>query len=77
MKTVSAKVPKQLGKQRCGRGFSRDELKEAGSNVNEAHRLGLLVDQRRKTKHEENVEALKTFLKESRPAPKPKAKPKS
>jgi len=70
-------VPKQLGKQRFGRGFSRDELKEAGSNAKEAHRLGLLVDLRRKTKHEENVEALKTFLKEKRPASKPKAKPKS
>jgi large subunit ribosomal protein L13e len=77
MKTISAKVPKQLDKQRMGRGFSRDELKDAGTNPKEALRLGLLVDLRRKTKHEENVKTLKTFLKEKKPVSKHKAKPKS
>ena len=58
MKTVKAKVFKDVGKQRFGRGFSRDELKKAGTSLTEAVRLGVLVDSRRKTAHDENVEEI-------------------
>lgn len=79
MTTTRPKVFKNDGKQRFGRGFSREELKKAGSSLKEAVKLGLLVDDKRKTVHDQNVEAAKTFLQERRPAskPKPRRKPKS
>jgi len=80
MTTTRPKVFKNDGKQRLGRGFSREELKKAGSSLKEAIKLGLLVDDKRKTVHDENVEAAKTFLEKTRPTSKPKKpriKPKS
>ena len=80
MKATRPKVFKNDGKQRFGRGFSREELKKAGSSLKEAVKLGLLVDDKRKTVHDQNVEAAKTFLQERRPTSKPKKprrKPKS
>ena len=44
---------------RRGRGFSSGELREAGLSVDQARRLGLYVDLRRKTVHVENVKVLK------------------
>ena len=80
MRTARPKVLKNDGKQRLGRGFSREELKRAGSNLHEALRFGMPVDAKRKTVHEENVEAVKIFLQEKKPASKlkkPRGKPKS
>ena len=80
MTATRPKVLKNDGKQRFGRGFSREELKKAGSSLKEAVKLGLLVDDKRKTVHDQNVEAAKTFLQERRPTSKPKKprrKPKS
>ena len=49
-------------KLREGRGFSKLELKEVGLNLSLAKKLGLRIDKRRKTIHEENVKVLKKFL---------------
>jgi large subunit ribosomal protein L13e len=49
---------------RRGRGFSIDETKQAGLAIEEARRMGLIIDLRRKTTHEENVEALKQYVKD-------------
>jgi ribosomal protein L13E len=79
MTTIRPKVFKNDGKQRAGRGFSREELKKAGSSLKEAVRLGVPVDDKRKTAHEENVDAVRTFLQERKPASKsenPRRKPK-
>ncbi|MEM1547821.1 MAG: ribosomal protein L13e [Thermoproteota archaeon] len=48
---------------RKARGFSIGELKEAGLNIDKARRLGIPIDLRRKSNHEENVNRLKEFLK--------------
>lgn len=79
MEPVKPVVFKESGKQRMGKGFSLGELKKAGLNAKQALRLGIFVDYRRRTLHEENVKALEEFLaakKASEPKPK-RRKPKS
>lgn len=75
--TITAKILKPDGKQRRGKGFSREELKKAGTNFKAALKLGIPIDLKRKTAHDENVEALKTFLQTKKTASKPKSKGKS
>ncbi len=79
METVKPIVFKKGGKQRLGKGFSLGELKKAGLNVKQALKLGIFVDYRRRTLHEDNVKALEGFLaakKASEPKPR-RRKPKS
>jgi large subunit ribosomal protein L13e len=53
-------------KSRIGRGFSLGELREAGITIQEAKRLGLYIDKRRKSIHKENVEMLREYLQETK-----------
>jgi len=76
MMTNEPKVFKRGGKQRFGKGFSREELKKAGLSSKEALRLGIPVDSRRKTAHEENIKVAKTFLGNKKAQPKSKGKSK-
>jgi large subunit ribosomal protein L13e len=80
MHHIKPKILKQDGKQRNGRGFSPEELKKAGLNKTEARKIGLPVDLRRETAHDENVEAIKAYAEkkkaEAKPKPKPKPQPK-
>ncbi len=62
-------VTSQSGKRRCGKGFSPDEIKEAGLDASSARKLGIPVDWKRKSSHEENIEDLKAHMK---PAPSKK-----
>jgi len=55
-------VIRKKGEARKGKGFSRSELREAGLDSKLALKLGILIDLRRKTKHEENVKGLKQNL---------------
>jgi len=66
--------PTTNGRQgkRLGKGFSRDELRKAGTSLSEAHRLGIPIDHLRRTGHDENVEALKSILAKKKPRVKPK-----
>lgn len=59
-------IVKRGSRVRAGKGFSIDELKEAGLNPGEARHLGVPVDQRRSTSYSENVEGLKEWVAEAR-----------
>ena len=76
VRMISPIVKRRGGKDSTGKGFSIDEVKEAGVNVGEARHLGVPVDQRRSTSYPENVEALKEWIAEARKegfrVPKPK-----
>ena len=47
-----------LEKKRPGRGFSTVELDAAGLNWHQARLLGIAIDKRRRSKHDENVKVL-------------------
>ena len=53
----------QTGKKRPGKGFSPDEVEEAGLDANAARRLHIPIDRKRKSSHEENIECLKAHMK--------------
>ena len=59
-------IVKRGTKVKTGKGFSIDEVKEAGVNIGEARHLGVPVDQRRSTSYPENVEALKEWIAKAR-----------
>ena len=59
-------IVKRGAKVKTGKGFSIDELREAGLNVGEARHLGVPVDQRRSTSYPENVEDLKEWVEKAR-----------
>ncbi len=61
---------------REGRGFSMAEIEAAGLNAGEAEILGVPVDVRRKSSHEENVEILKDYAKQAKESGVKVAKPK-
>ena len=75
MHHIKPDVVKAGGKQRSGRGFSLEELKKAGLNKAEAKRLKIPVDKRRKTAHDQNVEAVKAYAEKTKVEAKPKQKP--
>lgn len=72
MHHIKPEITSQMGKRRPGKGFSPDEIREAGLDAGSARKLGIPVDWKRKSSHEENVEALKLHV-EKKPAAKPKA----
>ena len=74
MHHIKPKILKPNEKQRVGKGFSREELKKAGLNLQEARRIELPIDFRRRTEHEENVEAVKTYAAQEKAKRKPKPK---
>jgi large subunit ribosomal protein L13e len=75
MHHIKPKINKKDGKQREGRGFSAEELKKAGLTPTEAKKLEIPVDKRRKTAHDQNVEAIKAYVEKKEVKAKPKQKP--
>jgi large subunit ribosomal protein L13e len=77
MHHIKPVITAQSGKERLGKGFSPDELKEAGLTAADARNLKIPVDRKRRTSHEENIEALKAHYEKAQAAkPKTAAKPK-
>lgn len=66
------RVFKTREKKRHGKGFSREELKKAGTNMTEASKLRIPLDPRRKTAHEENIETVKTLIAQKKAERTPK-----
>lgn len=60
--SIQSTVQKKGGETKGGKGFSRDELREAGLDPKKARRLGISIDLRRKTRHKENVKTLKQHV---------------
>jgi ribosomal protein L13E len=75
MHHMKAIITKQNGKQSIGRGFSLNELKEAGLNKQDAKKIGIPLDVKRKSLHDENVACIKSHAKKAKAeaAAKPKA----
>ncbi len=53
---------KSIHGEKIGKGFSRTELSQAGISIKRAVKLGILIDKRRRTSYEFNIEMLKEFL---------------
>ncbi len=86
MNHIKVVITKHNKKQSLGKGFSTTELEKAGVNKQQAKQIGLPVDVKRKTAHDENVAAIKQHAekakaaakpKPQKPEPKPKKKAKS
>jgi ribosomal protein L13E len=76
MHHIKPQITKPDGKPRQGKGFSREEVKKAGLFAADARKMGLPVDLRRTTVHDENVAAVKAYVAKEKAKPKPKAKPR-
>jgi ribosomal protein L13E len=76
MNPIRPSIHKSDGKQRCGKGFSLEELTKAGLDQIAAKKMKIPVDKRRKTSHDINVAELKAFKEKRQAEAKPKPKPK-
>jgi large subunit ribosomal protein L13e len=59
MRQIKVVITKHNKKQKMGKGFSPNELKNAGVNMQQARQIGLPVDVKRKTAHDQNVACIK------------------
>jgi ribosomal protein L13E len=69
---ITATVFRKDGQPREGRGFSKKELGNAGLGFAKALKLGVPVDRKRRTWHEENVRTLREYAKDLKKAEAPK-----
>jgi ribosomal protein L13E len=69
-------VTKRSGRKSTSRGFSLTELQKAGLTKQDAKKMSIPLDVKRKSAHDENVETLKAHAEKAKPKEKPKAKPK-
>ncbi|MDR2707356.1 MAG: ribosomal protein L13e [Nitrososphaerota archaeon] len=67
MYDIKPTIKRPNGKTKAGRGFSPDELAQAGITYAQANQLGIPVDFRRKSAHENNIEVLKAHVAANKP----------
>ena len=72
MHHIKAIITKQNGKQSTGRGFSPSELEKAGVNKQQAKQMGIPVDVKRKSAHDENIATIKAHAQKAKAEAKPK-----
>ncbi len=59
MHHITPIVTRQNGKVKAGQGFSVKELKEAGISKQNAQKMQIRIDVRRRSCHTENVDTIK------------------
>ena len=75
MHHMKAVITKQNKKQSIGKGFSPTELAQAGLNKQDAKKIGIPIDIKRKSVHEENVACLKSHAEKAKAEAASKPKP--
>jgi large subunit ribosomal protein L13e len=75
MHHIKAIITKQNGKPSQSRGFSLSELKSAGLNKQDAKKIGIPLDVKRKSSHDQNIATLKAHAQDAKA--KAEAKPKA
>jgi large subunit ribosomal protein L13e len=73
MHHIKAVIKMHNGKKKASKGFSPNELKEAGLTRQEARHIGFPVDGKRKSTHKENVETIKAHAESHKEEDKAKA----
>jgi large subunit ribosomal protein L13e len=59
MRQIKVVITKHNKKQNIGKGFSITELEKAGVNKQQAKQIGLPVDVKRKSAHDQNIATIK------------------
>jgi ribosomal protein L13E len=72
MQKIKATVTKRSGRKSTSRGFSLTELQKAGLTRQDAKKMSIPIDVKRKSAHDENVETLKVHAEKAKPKAKPK-----
>jgi ribosomal protein L13E len=72
MHHIKATITKRNGKKSTSRGFSLTELKTACLTKEDAKKIGIPLDYKRKSSHDENVETLKAHAEKAKAKSKPK-----
>ncbi len=72
MHHIVATIIKRNGKKATSRGFSLSELKKATLTKQDAKKIGIPLDIKRKSTHDENVETLKAHCEKAKAEAKPK-----
>ena len=72
MQKIKATITKRNGKKSTSRGFSLTELQKAGLTKQDAKQMGIPLDAKRKSAHDENIETLKAHAEKAKPKAKPK-----
>jgi len=77
MRQIKVVITKHNKKQSIGKGFSTTELEKAGVNKQQAKQMGLPVDVKRKSAHDENIACIKEFAEKAKAAAAAKPKPEA
>ncbi|MGA2681929.1 MAG: ribosomal protein L13e [Candidatus Bathyarchaeia archaeon] len=72
MHQIIATITKRNGKKSASRGFSLSELHKACLTKQDAKKIGIPLDLKRKSAHDENVETLKLHAEKAKAEAKPK-----
>ena len=76
MRQIKVVITKHNKKQNIGKGFSPTELEKAGVNKQQAKQIGLPVDVKRKSAHDQNVATIKECAEKAKAKAQAAAKPK-